>query len=189
MGDRGLDAVILGASGFVAKYILREFMRHLERADGQGRRRIGIAGHNREKLAKALQWAAQGALQMPLLIPVIEAGVMDSASMAALCKRTQLIVNYVGPFCLYGESVVAAYVEAGIDYLDITGEQKFMEMMEEHYHSLALLTGSLIISTPVPMIMLPPTSVSYFIAGSGSHCSCLTAWMRMWFWSLRSELC
>ncbi|GLJ15722.1 hypothetical protein SUGI_0258780 [Cryptomeria japonica] len=67
--------------------------------------------------------------------------------MSAFCKRTQLIVNCVGPFHLYGESVVAACVEAGVDYLDITGEQNFMEMMEEHYHSSTLLTGSLIIST------------------------------------------
>ncbi|XP_059073456.1 probable mitochondrial saccharopine dehydrogenase-like oxidoreductase At5g39410 [Cryptomeria japonica] len=147
MGDEGaLDAVILGASGFAAKYILREFMRHLERLEGQGRRRIGIAGRNREKLADAVRWAAQGALQMPPLIPIIEADVTDSASMAALCKRTRLIVNCVGPFRLYGEPVVAACVEAGIDYLDITGEPKFMEMMEEHYHSSALLTGSLVVS-------------------------------------------
>ncbi|GLJ15719.1 hypothetical protein SUGI_0258750 [Cryptomeria japonica] len=80
------------------------------------------------------------------LIPIIEAGVTDSASMAALCKRTLLIVNCVGPFCLYGESLVTACVEAGVDYLDITGKQKFMEMMEEHYHSSTLLTGSLIVS-------------------------------------------
>ncbi|GLJ15715.1 hypothetical protein SUGI_0258710 [Cryptomeria japonica] len=146
MGDGALDAVILGASGFAAKYILREFMRHLEWPEGQGRRRIGIAGRNREKLAEALRWAAQGALQMPPLIPIIEAGVTDSASMVALCKRTRLIVNCVGPFRLYGESVVAACMEAGVDYLDITSEQKFMEMMEEHYNISTLLTGSLIIS-------------------------------------------
>ncbi|GLJ15723.1 hypothetical protein SUGI_0258790 [Cryptomeria japonica] len=57
IGDGALDAVILGASGFAAKYILREFMMHLEWLEGQGRRRIGIAGHNREKLAEALRWA------------------------------------------------------------------------------------------------------------------------------------
>ncbi|GLJ15717.1 hypothetical protein SUGI_0258730 [Cryptomeria japonica] len=146
MGDGALDTVILGASGFTAKYILREFMRHLERPEGQGRRRIGIAGRNQEKLGEALRWAAQGALQMPPLIPIIEAGVTDSASVSALCKRTRLIVNYVGPFHLYGESVLAACVEAGVDYLDITSEQNFMEMMEEHYHSSTLLTVSLIIS-------------------------------------------
>ncbi|GLJ15716.1 hypothetical protein SUGI_0258720 [Cryptomeria japonica] len=83
---------------------------------------------------------------MPPLIPIIEAGVTDSASVVALCKRTWLIVNCVGPFRLYSESVVTACVEASVDYLDIVGEQKFMEMMEEHYHSSTLLTGSLIIS-------------------------------------------
>ncbi|GLJ15721.1 hypothetical protein SUGI_0258770 [Cryptomeria japonica] len=116
------------------------------RPEGQGRRRIGIAGRNQEKLAEALRWAAQRALQMPPLIPIIEAGVTDSALVAALCKRTWVIMNCVGPFRLYGESVVTACVEASVDYLDIAGEEKFMEMMEEHYHRSTLLTGSLIIS-------------------------------------------
>ncbi|GLJ15718.1 hypothetical protein SUGI_0258740 [Cryptomeria japonica] len=55
MGDGALDSVILGALGFAAKYILREFMMHLEWPEGPGRRKIGIAGRNREKLAEALR--------------------------------------------------------------------------------------------------------------------------------------
>ncbi|GLJ15720.1 hypothetical protein SUGI_0258760 [Cryptomeria japonica] len=54
MGDGALDAMILGTSGFAAKYILREFMSHLEWPKGQGRRKISTAVRNREKLAEAL---------------------------------------------------------------------------------------------------------------------------------------
>nr|ATG71151.1 saccharopine dehydrogenase [Juniperus microsperma] len=143
-GEEVLDAVILGASGFTGKYVVREFLSHLERPDGQGLRRIGIAGRNREKLGETLRWAAQGAL--PPSIPIIEADVTDAASMAALCRRTRLILSCVGPYRLYGEPVVAACVEAGVDYLDITGEPEFMERMEAIYHESALLSGSLVIS-------------------------------------------
>ncbi|KAH7352557.1 hypothetical protein KP509_19G051700 [Ceratopteris richardii] len=63
-----------------------------------------------------------------------------------MCKRTKLVLNCVGPFRLYGEPVVSACVEAGTDYLDITGEPEFMERMELRYHEAAREKGCLIVS-------------------------------------------
>ncbi|CAA6657453.1 unnamed protein product [Spirodela intermedia] len=56
------------------------------------------------------------------------------------------MLNCVGPFRLYGEPVVAACVEAGTDYLDISGEPEFMERMEAAYHERAAEAGSLVVS-------------------------------------------
>ncbi|KAH9315170.1 hypothetical protein KI387_023797, partial [Taxus chinensis] len=142
--DEALDAVILGASGFTGKYVVREFLRHLQRPDGQSPRRIGIAGRSRHKLAETVRWAAEG--RVPPAIPIIEADVTDAPSMAALCRRTRLVLSCVGPYRLYGEPVVAACVEAGVDYLDITGEPEFMERMEAVYQYTALHAGSLVVS-------------------------------------------
>uniref|UniRef100_A0A0D6QTV4 Saccharopine dehydrogenase NADP binding domain-containing protein n=1 Tax=Araucaria cunninghamii TaxID=56994 RepID=A0A0D6QTV4_ARACU len=141
IGEEAFDAVILGASGFTGKYVVREFLRQL---DGQ-KRRIAIAGRNRSKLAETLRWAA-APLELEAAVPIIEADVRDEASLAALCKRTRLVLSCVGPYRLYGEPVVKACVEAGVDYLDITGEPEFMEKMEALYHERAVHNGALVVS-------------------------------------------
>ena len=46
MEDERLDVVILGASGFTGKYVVRYFLARLDRDGGQ-RIKIGIAGKNR----------------------------------------------------------------------------------------------------------------------------------------------
>ncbi|KAI5066434.1 hypothetical protein GOP47_0019058 [Adiantum capillus-veneris] len=63
-----------------------------------------------------------------------------------MCRHTRLVLNCVGLFCLYELPVVATCIEAGIDYLDIRGEPKFMERMELLYHQAASDGGSLIVS-------------------------------------------
>lgn len=121
-----MDAVILGASGFTGKYVVRYFLNHLDRDGGGQRIKIGIAGRSRNKVAEALRWAAGPSLP-PANIPIIEADVTSPPSLAALCRRTRLVLNCVGPYRLYGEPVVSACVEGGVDYLDISGEPEFME--------------------------------------------------------------
>jgi short subunit dehydrogenase-like uncharacterized protein len=47
------------------------------------------------------------------------------------------MLNCVGPYRFFGEQVVKACVEAGTDYLDITGEPEFIERVELKYHDAA----------------------------------------------------
>lgn len=145
MEDDRLDVVILGASGFTGKYVVRYFLNHLDRDGGGQRVKLGIAGRSRNKVAEALRWAAAPSLP-PANIPIIEADVTSPPSLAALCRKTKLVLNCVGPYRLYGEPVVSACVEGGVDYLDISGEPEFMEKMEATYHQRAEETGSLVIS-------------------------------------------
>lgn len=140
MAGEAVDVVIFGASGFTGKYVVREFLKFCK----DGGRRLALAGRSRQKLATTLEWASSPA--PPPSLPFLEANVDDPQSLVSMCRRTKLVLNCVGPYRLYGEPVVAACIEAGIDYLDITGEPEFMERMELLYHQAALDKGSLVVS-------------------------------------------
>ncbi|KAI3439513.1 Sacchrp_dh_NADP domain-containing protein [Psidium guajava] len=139
------DLIILGASGFTGKYIVREALKFLALITRSSPlESIALAGRNPTRLADALRWAAHP--DPPPDIALLAADVGDPASLRRMCAQTRLVLNCVGPFRLYGEPVVAACVDTGCDYLDICGEPEFMERMEAKYHESAVETGSLVIS-------------------------------------------
>lgn len=141
MAEDLVDLVILGASGFTGKYVLREFLKFATSSPHSAQpRKIAIAGRSKKKLAAALTWASRD-LGSISSVPIYEADVSSVESLVSLCKKTKVLVSCVGPYRKYGRPVVEACVEAGVDYLDITGEPEFMEEMEFLYHEKALQTG------------------------------------------------
>lgn len=136
------DLVILGASGYTGKYVVREALKFLNTPSPL--KSIALAGRNQAKLLQTLQWAAQPS--PPPSIPVLIADTSDPSSLQAICSQTKLILNCVGPFRLYGDPVASACASSGCDYLDICGEPEFMETIEAKYHEKAVETGSLVIS-------------------------------------------
>ncbi len=149
MAEEFVDIVVLGASGFTGKYVLRELLK-FRNVTGREPRKIGIAGRSKKKLAAALTWAAAAASSSssssavagggndpdnasPPSVVIYEADVNDMASLRAVCRKTRVLVSCVGPYRKYGQPVVEACVEAGVDYLDITGEPEFMERMESFF--------------------------------------------------------
>ncbi|KAG0460232.1 hypothetical protein HPP92_023360 [Vanilla planifolia] len=136
------DLVIFGASGFTGKYVIREALKFLS-SPSCPVRTLALAGRNPSKISEALAWAASPSTPP---IPVLSADVSDPSSLLAICRRTGLLINCVGPFRLYGEPVVAACVETGTDYLDVCGEPEFMERMEVKFHESAKEAGALVVS-------------------------------------------
>ncbi|KAE8021753.1 hypothetical protein FH972_007618 [Carpinus fangiana] len=141
MEETRYDLIILGASGFTGKYVVKEALRFLSHPP---LRTLALAGRNANKLTQTLQWASHP--NPPPSIPILTFDTSDPQSLLSLCAQTRLVLNCVGPFRLYGEPVVAACVETGCDYLDICGEPEFMERMEAKYGEKAAETGSLIVS-------------------------------------------
>jgi short subunit dehydrogenase-like uncharacterized protein len=137
------DLIILGASGFTGKYVVKEALKFLN-TPSSPLKSLALAGRNPTKLTQTLQWASHP--NPPPPIPILTADTTDPPSLRRLCSQTRLVLNCVGPFRLYGEPVVAACVETGCDYLDICGEPEFMERMEANYHDKAAEKGSLVIS-------------------------------------------
>ncbi|PHT91917.1 putative mitochondrial saccharopine dehydrogenase-like oxidoreductase [Capsicum annuum] len=137
------DVIILGASGFTGKHVIREALKFLN-VSSSPLKNLAIAGRNASRLSRALQWASGP--NPPPEIPIIAADTNDPSSLRHLASRTKIILNCVGPFRLYGEPVVEACVDSGCDYLDICGEPEFMERMEVKYHDKAVENGSLVVS-------------------------------------------
>ncbi|KAK7273354.1 hypothetical protein RIF29_14403 [Crotalaria pallida] len=139
------DLIILGASGFTGKYVVKEALRFLNTPSSSSPLiSIALAGRNPAKLTHTLQWASHPNPPPPL--PILTADTTDPSSLRSLCSQTSLILNCVGPFRLLGDPVVAACADTGCDYLDICGEPEFMERMEANYHARAAETGSLVVS-------------------------------------------
>ena len=107
------DLIILGASGFTGKYVVKEALKFLN-IPSSPLKSIALAGRNPAKLTQTLKWAAHP--HSPPPIPVLTADTTDLSSLHRLCSQTKLILNCVGPFRLYGEPVVAACAETGTDY-------------------------------------------------------------------------
>ncbi|KAK1583560.1 hypothetical protein Q3G72_025005 [Acer saccharum] len=141
------DMIILGASGFTGKYVVREALKVLD-SPSSPIKTLALAGRNPTKLAQTLQWAANPTPTPtpPPPIPILTADTTDPMSLQQLCSKTNLILNCVGPFRLFAEPVVAACAHSGCNYLDICGEPEFMERMEAKYHEQAMETGCLVVS-------------------------------------------
>jgi short subunit dehydrogenase-like uncharacterized protein len=52
------------------------------------------------------------------------------------------VITTVGPYINYGEPLVAACAAAGTDYVDLTGEPEFVDLMWLRYHEQAKETGA-----------------------------------------------
>lgn len=56
----------------------------------------------------------------------------------AFCFALQVLVSTAGPFARYGSNVVAACVDKGTHYTDITGEIAWVKRMIETHHETAV---------------------------------------------------
>jgi short subunit dehydrogenase-like uncharacterized protein len=75
-------------------------------------------------------------------LPLLHADVDDPASLRELAESTKVLITTVGPYIHYGEPVVAACAAAGTDYLDLTGEPEFVDLMWLRYHEQAVASGA-----------------------------------------------
>ena len=55
-------------------------------------------------------------------IRVIVADVEDELSLQEMASQCHVVVNCVGPYGFYGETVVRACIESGAHHLDVSGE-------------------------------------------------------------------
>ncbi|RHN44321.1 putative NAD(P)-binding domain-containing protein [Medicago truncatula] len=116
------DLIILGASGFTGKYVLKEALKFLNTSSSP-LTSIAIAGRSPTKLAQTLQWASKP--NPPPSLPILHADTTDPSSLRSLCSQTHLILNCVGPFRHHGEPVVAACTDTGYTFYFFKSEDSF----------------------------------------------------------------
>src|SRR5487761_65452 len=128
---RDYDIVLFGATGFVGELTADYLVQHAP-PDA----RLAIAGRNAAKL-DALK-SRLGRPELGLLV----ADVQDTASITALAQAARVVISTVGPYLHYGEPLVAACAAAGTDYVDLTGEPEFVDLMYLRYHAVARESGA-----------------------------------------------
>jgi short subunit dehydrogenase-like uncharacterized protein len=75
-------------------------------------------------------------------LPLVIADIGDGAAVRAMAESARVLITTVGPYINYGEPVVAACASAGTDYVDITGEPEFVDLMWLRYHREAETSGA-----------------------------------------------
>ena len=66
-------------------------------------------------------------------LPLVIADIRDKAAVRAMAESARVVITTVGPYINCGEPVVAACASAGVDYVDITGEPEFVDLMSLRY--------------------------------------------------------
>ena len=131
--SRSYDITLLGATGFTgglaAKYLA---------ANAPADAKLALAGRNRAKLE-----AVAASLGREVAIIVVDN--TDDASVKAMAEATRVVMTTVGPYILHGEPVVRACAEAGTDYVDLTGEPEFVDLMYVKYNATADKSGARLI--------------------------------------------
>ncbi|KAM7288676.1 saccharopine dehydrogenase-like oxidoreductase [Ixodes scapularis] len=134
---REFDVVVFGATGVTGQYVVEE-MHRTALAEDPGLK-WAVAGRSKEKLAQTLKTAAlnlgleENALDK---VPIIVADVANQSSLEDMAKRTQIVLNIVGPYRFFGAQVVKACVENGTHHLDVSGEPQYLEQMQiEHFQA------------------------------------------------------
>ena len=138
-GQRSLDVVLLGATGFTGALTAEYLAEHAPAG-----LRWALAGRNRRKLEAVRDRLAKIDESLADL-ELIEADSADRASLDAMVGRTKLVISTVGPYVEFGEPLVAACAEAGTDYVDLTGEPLFVDRMYVAYHATAVKSGARIV--------------------------------------------
>jgi short subunit dehydrogenase-like uncharacterized protein len=121
---------VYGATGYTGRLVAAE----LERRGAD----FVLAGRNPAKLdALAAELAGKP--------PTAAVSLDDPAALRELLAPCAAVIACAGPFTLHGEPVVAAAADAGIHYLDTTGEQPFIQRVFQAYGPRAEAAGSALV--------------------------------------------
>jgi short subunit dehydrogenase-like uncharacterized protein len=138
--ERELDVVVWGATGFTGA-LVAEYL--FERYGAEGPLSWALGGRNVGRLEAVRDGLGPGAKALPLLV----GDANDKASLHRLAERTRVVCTTVGPYALYGSELVAACVETGTDYCDLTGEIHWMQRMIDTWQDAAERSGARIVHT------------------------------------------
>ncbi len=135
-GDRELDVVVFGATGFVGRLVAGYLARHATHDV-----RIGLAGRSLQRLADIRARLGGAASAWPLLA----ADSADPASVTALAHASRVVATTVGPYRGQGLMLAEACASAGTDYADLSGEVLFIRESIDRCHAVATKTGARIV--------------------------------------------
>ncbi|XP_071642449.1 saccharopine dehydrogenase-like oxidoreductase [Temnothorax longispinosus] len=138
MANNRLDIIIFGATGFAGKHIVKKAA-HICK---EQKIKFGIAGRRKEALDAVLKEFASDIENVPIIL----ADIKDEESLKKMTEQARILISCCGPFRFYGEPVIKACIATRTHYVDITGEEEFMEKMQLEYNEAAKEAGIYVVS-------------------------------------------
>jgi short subunit dehydrogenase-like uncharacterized protein len=130
--ERTYDIVLFGATGFTGGLTAEYLADHAPAGT-----RWALAGRSAAKL-EALRTRLSVINPACAGLPLLHADIADANSVRTLAALPRVLASTVGPYINHGEPIVAACAEAGTDYVDITAESEFVDLMYLRYHQQAV---------------------------------------------------
>ena len=186
MTTRTYDIVICGATGFTGRLVMA-YMAKTYGVDGEIK--WAVAGRNAAKLADVKREILGADAEN---LPEVVADSNDEASLRKLVSDTKVVCTTVGPYALYGSTLVALCAELGTHYCDLTGEVQWMRQMIEAHQATAEASGAKIVHT-CGFDSIPSDLGTYFVQGemhkapwhlrAAGEISCcwLKGWCQWWY--------
>ena len=137
MSEREFDVIVFGASGYTGK-LVAEYMGKEYGTDESIR--WAIAGRNKDKLS-----SVKKDLNLDESVSIIEVDSANKDSLDSMTSSAKCILTTVGPYQLYGSSLVQSCSENGTDYVDLTGEPGWMYEMINAHQDTAKNSGARIV--------------------------------------------
>ena len=137
MSEREFDVIVFGASGYTGK-LVAEYMGKEYGNDESIR--WAIAGRNKDKLS-----SVKKDLNLNERVSMIEVDSTNKDSLDSMTSSAKCILTTVGPYQLYGSSLVQSCSENGTDYVDLTGEPGWMYEMINAHQDTAKKSGARIV--------------------------------------------
>ena len=131
------DIILWGATGFTGRQTARYLHEHYGKS---GKIRWAIAGRYPDRLE-----AVRDRIGAPDLDILIVPGG-DATSARDLASRTRVVCSTVAPAAQYASEMVAACVEQGIDYCDLSGELHWLRQMIDQHDAAAKKSGARILN-------------------------------------------
>ena len=153
MSDRDLDIVVFGASGVTGRRVAA----YLAQRSAETDLRWAAAARNTDRLLRLLD---EDGVEAP---ETLAADLSDPSSLAAMAARARVVLNLVGPYTLYGRPVIAAAVENGAHYVDLTGEIPFVRRTIDEFDRAATTAGLKVVQV-CGFEVLPPDLLTLLAA-------------------------
>ncbi|CAM3797309.1 saccharopine dehydrogenase family protein [Parendozoicomonas haliclonae] len=133
------DLVVYGATSFVGQILVKYLANYLSQ-NPEDNIQWAMAGRSQSKLDE-VRSSIPGGQDIPLLIADAE----DEEALRTICSQTRVVISTVGPYALYGSTLVKVCAETGTDYCDLTGEVQWIKRMVDRFEPQAKQSGARIV--------------------------------------------
>ncbi|MEZ3117185.1 trans-acting enoyl reductase family protein [Halobaculum sp. MBLA0147] len=138
--DGNYDVLVWGATGTAGSLVAA----HLTDYHSPEELSLALGGRSEERLA-AVAADCEANTEWDD-IPLVIGDATEPDRLREIAATTDVVCTTVGPYTTYGTPLVAACVETGTDYCDLTGEVTWVREIVDEYHDAAVAADARIVT-------------------------------------------